>query len=145
MRGIVWRSLGVVMFIVIVFAACKHDGNLPAPVNTADSTGTINTGGTAGGNDTTGNNNGGNTGGNNGNGGTTEDTSLCFERDILPIFLSNCAKSGCHDAASHEEGYILDSYNNIMNTGDDDGIVPFDAYESEIYEAITEDDLDKRM
>ncbi|MGN6567177.1 MAG: hypothetical protein ACTHJ0_04455, partial [Flavipsychrobacter sp.] len=24
------------------------------------------------------------------------DTTVCFQRDVLPIFLSSCAKSGCH-------------------------------------------------
>jgi mono/diheme cytochrome c family protein len=110
--------------------ACKHRSNLPAPV--------------AANNDTT--NNGNN---NNGNGQDTTttpvDTSICFERDILPIFLSNCAKGGCHDAASHKEGYILDSYQNIMNSDDGDGIYPGDAGDSEIYEVLVEDDQDKRM
>ena len=135
MTGIVKRSLVLVMLVFIGFTACKHEANLPVPANNGnDSTNNNNTG-----NDTTGNGNTNDTTGN------VVDTSICFERDILPIFLSNCAKSGCHDAASHEEGYILDNYNNIMSTGDDDGIIPFDANESEIYEAITEDDLDKRM
>ena len=42
---------------------------------------------------------------------------VCFESDVLPLFQSYCAKSGCHDPASHEEGYILNSYVNIMRKG----------------------------
>ena len=42
---------------------------------------------------------------------------ICFERDILPIFISNCARSGCHNADSHREGYTLDSYDNIVKKG----------------------------
>jgi cytochrome c553 len=122
----------------LLVVACRHESNLPQP-GTAGS----GTNGNNNGNDSTGNDNNEN----NDDTSTTNplDTSLCFERDILPIFRTSCAKSGCHDAASHEEGYVLDSYSNIMNSGDDDGIVPGDASESEIYEAITEDDIDKRM
>jgi hypothetical protein len=110
--------------------ACKHEPTLPQPVSNNDTT-TTNPVDTTNNTDTT--------------NPPSVDTSICFERDILPIFLSNCAKGGCHDAASHEEGYILNSYANIMNTGDDDGIVPGDANESEIFESITEDDADDRM
>ncbi|MBL7718030.1 MAG: hypothetical protein JNL72_04280 [Flavipsychrobacter sp.] len=112
-----WIKALAACFVVMlaVLPACQHKSNLPVP----------------GSNDTT--------------GGGSPDTGICFERDILPIFRSNCAKSGCHDAASHQEGYILDNYNNIMNTGDHDGIIPGNAHESEIYESLVEDDLDKRM
>jgi len=59
----------------------------------------------------------------------TGDPTLCFERDILPIFISECAKSGCHDAEEHEKGYVLDSYDNIMKKG----IAPGNAIGSKIY------------
>jgi cytochrome c553 len=125
-------SIVLVLFILSIVAACTHKPALPVPVSNNDTTTNNN-------NDTT----------NNSNDTTVPpppvDTSICFERDILPIFLSNCAKGGCHDAASHEEGYIFNSYTNIMNSGDDDGIVPGDADESEIFESITEDDDDDRM
>jgi cytochrome c553 len=117
------RTLWLAAFALMVTAACKHKPNLPGPVvNTNDST-------------------------NNGQDTTTTpvDTSICFERDILPIFLTNCAKAGCHDASSHEEDYILDNYQNIMNSDNGDGIVPGNANESEIYEVLVEDDIDKRM
>src|SRR5688500_8454507 len=48
---------------------------------------------------------------------------IYFDMDILPILHSNCAKSGCHDAITHQEGIILDSYENVMNS---DVIKPFD-------------------
>lgn len=64
---------------------------------------------------------------------------VCFESEVLPIFISNCAKSGCHDAASHEEGYVLDSYDNIIR----EGIIPGDANDSEIYEVLFETGNDK--
>jgi hypothetical protein len=43
--------------------------------------------------------------------------AICFERDILPIFNSKCASSGCHDANSSAEGYVLDSYKHITKSG----------------------------
>jgi hypothetical protein len=64
---------------------------------------------------------------------------VCFESDILPIFQSNCAKSGCHDAASREEGYQLDSYANIVARGIRSG----NAGNSELYEVLVEDGDDR--
>ena len=66
---------------------------------------------------------------------------VCFETEVLPIFQSSCAKSGCHSANSAAEGYVLDSYQNIMN----DGIVPYDADKSEIIEVLLEDNPNKIM
>lgn len=105
-------------------AACTHikDTPQPAPVDTT----------------TTGGNNGG--GASNG-GGNTPDTALCFERDILPIFISNCAKGGCHDAATAEEGYVFTSYATITSKK----FKPWDAEHTELYEAMTEDEYDKIM
>jgi len=45
------------------------------------------------------------------------DTSVCFQRDILPMLQSNCAISGCHDAATAHKGYIYTSYATIMAKG----------------------------
>lgn len=65
-----------------------------------------------------------------------EDTALCFERDILPIFISNCAKAGCHDAASRQEGYEFTSYQTITAKK----FRPGRPYDTELYEKITEHD-----
>lgn len=65
----------------------------------------------------------------------TNDPAICFERDVLPIFISNCAKSGCHDAASHEDGYVLDNYTNIMRKG----IVPGNSAASKVWQSVTLD------
>jgi hypothetical protein len=62
----------------------------------------------------------------------TNDPGICFERDILPVFVSNCAKSGCHDASSHEGGYRLDNYQDIISKG----IVPGNYAASKIWESI---------
>ncbi len=70
-------------------------------------------------------------GGSGGSGGS-DSTTICFERDILPIFLSNCAMSGCHDAQSREGGYVLTSYETITAKG----IVPYQPNKSEIYKVL---------
>jgi len=68
--------------------------------------------------------------------------SVYFENDILPLLASNCAYSGCHDAASAQNGVILDTYANIINTGDVD---PFDPEGSDLFDVITDPDPDDRM
>lgn len=45
------------------------------------------------------------------------DTTICFERDILPLFVSNCATTGCHNATSKRDGYNLTTYTSIMSRG----------------------------
>jgi hypothetical protein len=75
---------------------------------------------------------------------TPEDTTICFESQVLPIFQSNCAMTGCHDAITHEKGIILTSYNNIMNS-DGENIIPNNPAASEVYDVITENDIDKVM
>ena len=64
--------------------------------------------------------------------GCTSGGTVCFESSVLPIFLSSCARSGCHDAGSHEGDYKLDTYNNIIRKG----IQPGNANESKIYKVL---------
>lgn len=45
------------------------------------------------------------------------DTTVCFGRDVLPIFTGSCAKSGCHDAVTQADGYNLSAYANIISRG----------------------------
>jgi hypothetical protein len=45
------------------------------------------------------------------------DTSVCFERDILPIFTGSCAMAGCHNATYAKDGYIFTSYSTITAKG----------------------------
>lgn len=68
-------------------------------------------------------------------------TAICFESEILPIFTSSCAKSGCHNTASAQDGYVLNNYANIIKKG----IKPGNATGSKIYEVIMETDPGKRM
>lgn len=63
-----------------------------------------------------------------------------FVNDVLPIIQSNCAISGCHGGGSAQDGVELSSYENIIqhvNSGN--------AFDSDIYEAITDSDPDNIM
>jgi hypothetical protein len=40
--------------------------------------------------------------------------SVYFKQKILPLLVSNCAMSGCHDAISKKDGVILTDYANII-------------------------------
>lgn len=118
------RTLFVLLMISAIWtSSCQFDkvGELPDPGN--------------GGVDTT------------GQGDTTVPSDcdpelIYFQRDVLPILVSSCAKSGCHDVTSRQEGIILTDYANVMQTGD---IRPGNPGGSDLYEVITETDLDKRM
>ena len=116
----------VALFVAAVVYGCKHEVANPSTqgtTNPVDTTGTANNGNTAG------NNSGGSSNG------------ICFERDILPIFSTNCAKSGCHDVQSHEDGYVFDTYANIMmkdvRAGNADG--------SKVYRVLVDPDPNDRM
>ena len=50
--------------------------------------------------------------------------------------------SGCHVVASHQEGVILTSYANVMNTADVD---PGDPGGSKLYRVLIDNDPDDRM
>jgi hypothetical protein len=69
--------------------------------------------------------------------------TVYFQQQILPLLSASCAFSGCHDAASAEDGVILDNYWNIMQTAD---VNPGDPEGSDLYEVLVEDyDDDDRM
>jgi hypothetical protein len=68
--------------------------------------------------------------------------SVYFEQQLLPILQSNCAVPSCHDAASHEEGIIYDSYTNTRNTGK---ISLSNPAGSKMYKVLSDPDPDDRM
>ena len=59
-------------------------------------------------------------------------THACFTRDILPILVSNCAKSGCHDEATHKAGYNFADYAHSVLA-----VSPGNPAASRLYLAIT--------
>jgi hypothetical protein len=131
------RLLSIISLLSIIgFSSCKHELIYPDNADNTNNNGNNNGGGNNGG----GNNGGGNNGGGNNGGETPEDTIVCFETEILPLFQSSCAMSGCHDAITHEEGIRLYTYSGIMQE-----IVPFQPTEGDIMESITDNDPDKIM
>ncbi len=40
---------------------------------------------------------------------------VCFQRDLLPVLVSSCGITGCHDQATHEDGYVVANYTTVMN------------------------------
>lgn len=120
------KGLVVVILCMAVIYACKHE-----VVNPSNSTGS----GTG-----TGSGAGSGTGTGGGNGGGQQSNVVCFESEILPIFRSNCAMSGCHNSTSAQKRYVFETYNGIM-----EGVKAKDLHESKVYRMITEDDVRKRM
>ncbi len=57
--------------------------------------------------------------------------TVCFNTEVLPLYVSYCASSGCHDVTSHREGVITTSYGYIMN-----GIRPKNVNGSPYYTII---------
>lgn len=68
--------------------------------------------------------------------------TVYFENDIAPLLASSCAIPGCHDVQTAEEGVIMTGYYNIISTGE---VEPGKPGKSDMYEAITETDPDKKM
>lgn len=66
--------------------------------------------------------------------------TVYFNTQILPIFISNCAISGCHDATSAKEGVVLNNYQNIMRK-----IKPGNLNDSENYKVLVETDSEELM
>ncbi|WP_020567369.1 c-type cytochrome [Neolewinella persica] len=63
---------------------------------------------------------------------------VSFQFEILPIMVSACGYSACHDRASHREGVILVDYESIRRE-----VRPGDAGRSDLYKSITEDPNDE--
>lgn len=64
----------------------------------------------------------------------------CFTRDILPVLISSCASTGCHDVATHEAGLIYTSYANTMGS-----VRAGNPGESKLYKVITTTSGEDRM
>lgn len=67
-------------------------------------------------------------------------SAVSFQDEVLPLLVSNCAMSGCHDASSRQEGVQLTDYTSIRKE-----VKPNNTGDSELFEAITETDPDKIM
>lgn len=47
---------------------------------------------------------------------TCSPDTIYFEQSILPLIISNCALSGCHDSKTAREGYDYTNYKGIMKS-----------------------------
>lgn len=113
----------VLLSLVGMMVACEHEPTIPPLISDNNPT------------DTNGNGGGGNS-------IPCDPDTIYFSKDVLPILRSNCAFSGCHGDGSAKDGVDLTTYQSVMNTAD---VRPFDLNGSDLYEAITDNDLDKRM
>ena len=68
--------------------------------------------------------------------------SVYFKNDIFPLLQGSCAFSGCHDAASQQNGVDLTSYERIIETCD---VEAFDLSGSKLYKVLTASDPEKLM
>jgi len=69
-------------------------------------------------------------------------TKIYFQQQVLPILVSNCAMSGCHDDATHKEGIVLTSYSKVISTG---GVGAGNPGNSKLYEVLVTTSSDDRM
>ncbi|RLD54415.1 MAG: hypothetical protein DRI97_11570 [Bacteroidetes bacterium] len=67
---------------------------------------------------------------------TCNPDTVYFQNTILPLVVSSCATTGCHDQASHKDGVILTDYASIIKTGE---VKPGDPNDSEFFETLTDD------
>ncbi len=67
---------------------------------------------------------------------------IYFNDQILPLLQSGCAIAGCHDQITKEDGVVLNSFENVIKTGD---IKAFNPGGSKLYKMITTSDLKDRM
>lgn len=100
MRVFLFPVLCCVFLALALFPSCKHDSMFNVEPDPTDTTGT-------------GGNGGGGTGG---NGVVCNPDSVYFSNQILPILISNCTQSGCHNDQDREEGIILTSYQKLVST-----------------------------
>lgn len=70
---------------------------------------------------------------------TCSPDTVYFQNTILPLVVSSCATTGCHDQASHKDGVILTDYASIIKTGE---IKAGDPEDSEFFETLTDDGED---
>ena len=62
---------------------------------------------------------------------TAYNPDICFQENVLPVFVSKCSMNGCHNTAEHKGGYDLSNYDGIMN-----GVKANHPLESKVYTSI---------
>jgi Planctomycete cytochrome C len=118
--------LFLMVLVMLMLSSCKHEPDVLPKLITDTNQENVNNGGNGNGNQQS----------------TCDPDTVYFQTQVLPLLISNCAKSGCHTAADHKDGVVLDNYSNVMSTGDID---PGRADHSKIYKVLIENDPDDRM
>lgn len=75
--------------------------------------------------------------------GTCDPDSVYFQNQILPILVSNCSQSGCHNPQDHQDGVVLTSYQTLVSTVENATLN--DLNENKLMRMILETDPDDRM
>ena len=68
------------------------------------------------------------------------DSNLSFNEHIHPIFLSNCATSGCHESVSPAKGLDLETLTPSFISVNGPMIIPFNASQSRLYRLLLSSD-----
>jgi hypothetical protein len=76
-------------------------------------------------------------------GAVCDPSVVYFQNQVLPILISNCTESGCHNPQDHEEGIVLSSYESVMSTVKH--IRTTDWSENKLIESLLESDIEDRM
>jgi cytochrome c5 len=82
----------------------------------------------------------------NGNGGDPTPTNSCdadtayFGNAVLPLLVSNCTTSKCHDDSSPAEGVNLTTYSTIISTA---GVRPGSHSNSKLYKVLVDNGEDR--
>jgi len=63
---------------------------------------------------------------------TDNTPEISFSKEVLPIFQTGCAISGCHDEQTAKEDEIYTNYQNISSS-----VEPGNPENSKVYKAIT--------
>lgn len=66
--------------------------------------------------------------------------TVYFASQILPLLVSTCAMSGCHDEKTREDGVVMTDYINIMKT-----VKAGDPKNSKLYKSLIDNDPEDRM
>jgi hypothetical protein len=76
-------------------------------------------------------------------GGACDPDSVYFQNQILPILVSNCTESGCHNEVDRKEGVVLTSYQGFLTTVEH--VTLNDWGENKLIRSLQETDLEERM
>lgn len=69
-----------------------------------------------------------------------ENGIISFHHQILPIMVSSCAYSGCHDSQTAEDGVVLETYEDVRRE-----VKPGNPNDSELFKSISESGDDDIM